>query len=263
MDLTKIALLQVDSSTNIPIQERIYNTLQTLEATIRENPKLIMLPELWATGAFMVEETKPLAKQVLEETLPQIKHLAKTYKTWIHTGSFLEETPSGTFNTSYLIDDRGEEITKYRKIHLFGFDEGEATLLTPGQEIIVVPTPIGITGLATCYDLRFPELFRAMVQKGANSFLITSGWPKERINHWNALLKARAIENQAYVIACNGVGQQSNHELAGNSQVIDPWGDIQIQANQSQEILFTDINIQKAGMVREKMPVLADRVINQ
>ena len=263
MDLTKIALLQVDSSSTTSIQNRIKNTLNNLEETLKQNPKLTILPELWATGAFMVEETKSEAKETLEQTLPQIKNLANKYRTWIHSGSFLEETPSGTFNTSYLFDDRGEEVAKYRKIHLFGFDQGEATQLVAGEEIIVVPTPIGITGLVTCYDLRFPELFRAMIQKGANSFLITSGWPKKRLNHWNALLKARAIENQAYVIACNGIGTQTDNELGGNSQVIDPWGDIQIQAGEKAETLFTDIDIQKAGQVREKMPVLADRVINQ
>jgi predicted amidohydrolase len=263
VDLTKIALLQVDSSTTTPIQERIQNTLQTLEATLKDQPKLIMLPELWATGAFMVEQTKSQAKEFLEPTLEKIKQLAKKYETWIHTGSFLEATSSGTYNTSYLLDDRGEEVAKYRKIHLFGFDEGEASLLIPGKEIVVVPTPIGITGLTTCYDLRFPELFRAMIQQGANSFLITSGWPKKRLNHWNALLKARAIENQAYVIACNGIGLQTDNELGGNSQVIDPWGEVQIQAQESEETLFTEIDIQKPSLVREKMPVLADRVINQ
>ena len=263
MDLTKIALLQVDSSAATPIQNRIDQTLSNLETTLKEKTKLVMLPELWATGAFMVEQTKSQAKEFLEPTLEKLKQLAKEYETWIHTGSFLEETQSGTYNTSYLLDDRGEEVAKYRKIHLFGFDEGEASLLVPGKEIVVVPTPIGITGLATCYDLRFPELFRAMVQKGANSFLITSGWPQKRLSHWNALLKARAIENQSYVIACNGVGEQLDNQLGGHSQVIDPWGEIQIQADQNQEILFTNIDIQKANQVREKMPVLADRVINQ
>ena len=263
MDLTKIALLQINSTDQDSIDQRISHTLTKLEETLKQNPKLTILPELWATGAFLVEETKSQAKQVLDQTLPEIKNLAKTYKTWIHSGSYLEETPSGTFNTSFLIDDQGAVITKYRKIHLFGFDQGEATQLLPGSEIVVIPTPIGITGLATCYDLRFPELFRAMVQRGVNSFLITSGWPKKRINHWNALLKARAIENQSYVIACNGVGTQNNNQLGGSSQVIDPWGDIQIQAQEAEEVLFIDIDIQKANQVREKMPVLADRVINQ
>ena len=263
MDFTKIALMQVDSSSSTAIQNRIDKTLKELEETLKQNPKLTILPELWATGAFMVEETKHQAKQVLENTLPQIKNLAKKYKTWIHSGSFLEETPSGTFNTSYLIDDQGHEVAKYKKIHLFGFDQGESAQLISGEEIVVAPTPIGITGLVTCYDLRFPELFRAMIKKGANSFLITSGWPQKRLSHWNALLKARAIENQSYVIACNGVGDQGDNQLGGNSQVIDPWGEVQIQAGEKAETLFTDIDIQKANQVREKMPVLADRVINQ
>jgi len=96
VDLTKIALLQVDSSTAIPIQTRIDQTLHNLETTLKEKPKLVMLPELWATGAFMVEQTKAQAKEFLEPTLEKLKQLAKKYETWIHAGSFLEEPQSRT-----------------------------------------------------------------------------------------------------------------------------------------------------------------------
>jgi predicted amidohydrolase len=257
VNLAKIALLQASTTNEEEIYSRINRVLNDLEAALQNQGKLAMLPELWASGAFSVSETKHLAKDITDSALPKIKELAKKYKTWINSGSFLENTSEGIYNTSYLFDDRGELITKYRKIHLFGFDQGEAVELLAGQEVVVIPTPIGITGLATCYDLRFPELFRLMVQKGANSFLITSGWPEKRISHWNALLKARAIENQAFVIACNGVGDQ----LAGNSQVIDPWGETIYQASNKQETIFAEIDLQKANEVRESLPVLADRVL--
>jgi predicted amidohydrolase len=257
VNLSKIALLQVATTAEEDISFRINRVLQDLETALQTQVKLAILPELWASGAFSVSETKQLAKEITDAALPQIKELAKKYKTWIHAGSFLEDTAAGIFNTSYLFDDRGEQVAKYRKIHLFGFDQGEAVELLAGQEVVVIPTPIGITGLVTCYDLRFPELFRLMVQKGANSFLITSGWPEKRLSHWNALLKARAIENQSYVIACNGVGDQ----LAGNSQVIDPWGETIFQAGNKPEIIYSEINLQKANEVREALPVLADRVL--
>jgi len=257
VNLAKIALMQVATTDGEEIPSRINRVVSNLEETLKIQVKLAMLPELWASGAFKVRETKHLAKEITDNALPQIKDLAKKYKTWIHAGSYLEQTSTGIYNTSYLFDDRGELVSKYRKIHLFGFDEGEAAELLAGSEVVVIPTPIGITGLATCYDLRFPELFRAMVQKGANSFLITSGWPEKRITHWNALLKARAIENQAFVIACNG----TDTHLAGNSQVIDPWGETVIQASNKEETIFTEIDLQKANQVREALPVLADRVL--
>jgi predicted amidohydrolase len=257
VNLAKIALMQVSTTEGEEIPSRITRVVNNLEETLKQQVKFVMLPELWVSGAFKVSETKHLAKEITDSALPQIKELAKKYKTWIHAGSYLEQTSTGIYNTSYLFDDRGELISKYRKIHLFGFDEGEAAELLAGSEVVVIPTPIGITGLATCYDLRFPELFRAMVQKGANSFLITSGWPEKRISHWNALLKARAIENQAFVIACNG----TDTNLAGNSQVIDPWGETVIQASNKEETIYTEIDLQKANQVREALPVLADRIL--
>lgn len=249
--------MQVAITEGEEITSRITRVINNLEGTLKSQVKLVILPELWASGAFKVSETKHLAKEITDSALPLIKDLAKQYKTWIHAGTYLEQTSTGIYNTSYLFDDRGEVVSKYRKIHLFGFDEGEAAELLAGSEIVVIPTPIGITGLATCYDLRFPELFRAMVQKGANSFLITSGWPEKRITHWNALLKARAIENQSFIIACNG----TDTNLAGNSQVIDPWGETVIQAGNKEETIVTEIDLQKANQVREALPVLADRVL--
>jgi predicted amidohydrolase len=257
VNLAKIALMQVATTDGEEIPARITRVVNNLEQTLKTQVKLAMLPELWASGAFKVSETKHLAKEITDNALPQIKDLAKKYKTWIHAGSYLEQTSTGIYNTSYLFDDRGELVSKYRKIHLFGFDEGEAAELLAGSEVVVIPTPIGITGLATCYDLRFPELFRAMVQKGANSFLITSGWPEKRITHWNALLKARAIENQAFVIACNGTGD----ELGGESQVIDPWGVNLSSLSRKEDVLFENIDLQLSNNIREKMPFLEDRVI--
>ncbi len=98
-------------------------------------------------------------------------------------------------------------VATYRKIHVFGYG-GEAELMSAGDELVVVDTPLGPTGLATCYDTRFPEQFRALAERGAQAFLITSGWPTKRIEAWDVLVQARAIEDQAWVIACNQVGMQ-------------------------------------------------------
>jgi predicted amidohydrolase len=148
----------------------------------------------------------------------------------------------------------------YPKIHLFGFDSGEAAMLDSGSTPVVVPTPLGVTGLATCYDLRFPELFRALVDDGATAFLLTSGWPDARIEHWNVLLRARAIENLAWVVACNEVGTHAGVLLGGRSSVIDPWGEVVVQGPADRECLVVaGIDPSRSDEARERFPALRDR----
>ena len=118
-----------------------------------------------------------------------------------------------------------------------------------------------MTALTTCYDLRFPELFRKLNEKGATSILMTSGWPDVRIEHWNVLAKARAIENQSIFIACNGVGKNGEVNLGGNSVVIDAWGNVLNELSTQEKVINVEIDLQNVIDIREKLPVLADRVI--
>ena len=152
----------------------------------------------------------------------------------------------------------GTLVASYRKIHLFGFDGGETVLMSSGEELVVVETPLGMTGLATCYDLRFPELFRALTEGGSTAFLLTSGWPMPRIEHWDVLTRARAIENQAWLIACNEVGTQGEFTLGGHSTVVDPQGRVVAQAGTGEEVLIVDIDPDASAAWREQFPVLAD-----
>ena len=106
-----------------------------------------------------------------------LRDMARSSGSWLHSGSFVEREGKNLFNTSYLITPNGEIAGRYRKIHLFGFNSKETTLLTPGDAVTVVKTPLGNMGMATCFDLRFPELFRKMVDQGAEMFLVCSAWP--------------------------------------------------------------------------------------
>lgn len=187
--------------------------------------------------------------------------LARELGVWIHGGSLAELTDESVrHNTCVLFDPEGELVATYRKIHLFGFAEGERTVMSGGDELVVVDTPLGTTGLATCYDLRFPELFRALTDVGATAFLVSSGWPLSRIEHWDVLTRARAIEDQAWVIACNEVGTQGAEKvvLGGHSVVIDPRGVVIAQAGESEEILYAEIDADEAGRWRAAFPALAD-----
>jgi predicted amidohydrolase len=143
---------------------------------------------------------------------------------------------------------------------LFGFDFGEAAVLTAGPELVVIDSPLGATGSATCYDARFPELFRGLLDRGAESFVIPSGWPTARIDHWRTLLKARAIENLAWTLGCNQVGVQAGVELGGASLVIDPWGHVIAEAPADEEcLLLAEIDLSLVTRSRDAFPALKDR----
>jgi predicted amidohydrolase len=187
--------------------------------------------------------------------------MAKAADTWVHAGSYAERLPDRrTFNTAVLIGPDGEIVATYRKRHLFGFATGERTLITAGDALIVAETPLGHTGIATCYDLRFPEMFRDLVEAGAETFLVASGWPTPRIGHWDVLTRARAIEDQAWMVACNGVGSHADITLGGHSIVIDPQGNVIAEAGDEETVLFADVEPGRAREWREAFPVLDDRL---
>ena len=170
-----------------------------------------------------------------------------------------EALAGNTYNTAVLIGPNGDIRATYRKVHLFGFSGGETTLMTAGDDLVVVDTPLGPTGLATCYDLRFPEMFRQLVDRGAQSFLVASGWPTRRIEHWRILARARAIENQAWMLACNEVGSHAGVVLGGNSMIVDPWGAIVAEGDSSECVVSAELDPEYVTETRQIFPVLADR----
>jgi predicted amidohydrolase len=220
---------------------------------------MVMLPELWHVGAFEIDQLAKHAQALDGPLMTDLGALAAELGVWLHAGSFAERASDGElFNTSVLFDPNGSVAATYRKIHLFGFDGGETTVLSGGDELVVVDTPLGPTGLATCYDLRFPELFRALNEGGATCVLLTSGWPTPRIAHWDVLTRARAIENQMWLVACNEVGQQGSVTLGGHSMIVDPTGDVIALAAESEEVLRGAIDPQFSARWRAEFPVLPD-----
>ena len=182
--------------------------------------------------------------------------------TWLHGGSFCELADDGShYNTSVLFAPDGSLVASYRKVHLFGFDGGETVLMSGGDELFVVETPLGPTGLATCYDLRFPELFRALTEGGATAFLLTSGWPTPRIEHWDILTRARAIENQAWFVACNEVGAQPGIQLGRSLGGGRSQGSGRRQAGTDEEVLVVDVDPGASARWRAEFPVLDDIAI--
>jgi predicted amidohydrolase len=185
---------------------------------------------------------------------------AAALKRHILMGSFVERTARGLFNTSLLIDPAGEIAAAYRKIHLFGYQSRERDLLTRGSEVVVTDTPWGKAGLATCYDLRFPEQFRKMVDLGAVFFLVVSAWPAVRLEPWILFNRVRALENLAFLISSNCAGADAGSPYAGHSMIVDPVGNVLAQGQDRECLVSAEIEIGRVAAVREEFSALHDRV---
>lgn len=244
--------------------ESIESRRERVAALVREQAgaDLVVLPELWTTGAFAFEEFAGRAEPLEGPTYEAMAKAASDAGVWLHAGSIPERDPDGPlYNTSLLFTPSGELAAAYRKIHRFGFDKGEAVLMGAGGELVTVRLPETTLGLATCYDLRFPELFRGLVDAGAETLVVPAGWPERRRAHWTLLARARAVENQAFVLACGTAGTHAGVPQAGHSIVVDPWGEVLAEAGPGEEVLTVDLDPGKVATTREQFPALKDRVL--
>jgi predicted amidohydrolase len=226
----------------------------------QDGADLVVLPELWTTGAFAVESFAAAAEPLEGPTYEAMAKAASDAGVWLHAGSIPERDPDGPlYNTSLVFSPSGDLAAAYRKIHRFGFDKGEVVLMGAGRELVTVRLPHTVLGVATCYDLRFPELFRALVDAGAETFVVPAGWPERRRAHWTLLARARAVENQAYVLACGTDGTHAGVPQAGHSIVVDPWGEVLAEAGSDEEVLTVEFDPSKVATTREQFPALKDR----
>lgn len=255
-----MALLQVSSDAHESPAVRIDRVLGLLADTAPD-ADVTVLPELWVSGAFDLDVARQVAAPLEGPVLDRVRDIAADAGTWIHAGSYVERAADGAaYNTAVLIGPHGGIVATYRKRHLFGFATGERTLMSEGRDLLVVETPLGMTGIATCYDLRFPEMYRSLVDRGATAFLMCSGWPTPRIEHWRVLTRARAIENLAWVVACNGVGSHAGITLGGHSTVVDPQGHVVAEGDGTEEVILTSVVPDAVGEWRTAFPALGDRI---
>jgi len=244
--------------------ESVASRRRRTAALIREQAgsDLVVLPELWTTGAFAYEEFGAEAEPLEGPTYEVMAKAASDAGVWLHAGSIPERDPDGPlYNTSLVFSPSGELAAAYRKIHRFGFDKGEAVLMSAGRDVVTVRLPGTTLGVATCYDLRFPELFRSLVDAGAETLVIPAGWPERRRAHWTLLAQARAVENQAFVLACGTAGTHAGVPQAGHSIVVDPWGEVLAEAGAGEEVLTVEFDPGKVAATREQFPALKDRVM--
>ncbi len=234
--------------------------------------ELVALPENFA---FMRREGEPITcAQALDgEVVASLRELAIRHRIWLLGGSFAERIPDEArlHNTSVVVDPTGEIIAVYRKLHLFDVDlrarggqrYAESETFAPGSEVVVASTPFGEIGLSVCYDLRFPELYRAMAERGARWLAVPSAFARETgRDHWEVLLRARAIENQAFVIAAAQVGEHGGGRASyGRTLIVDPWGLVLARAADRAGPIMADCALEEQDRIREALPVLRHRRI--
>ena len=216
---------------------------------------LIVLPELWRVGYFDFGAYVRRAETIDGETVSFLRGQARDLGAFVLGGSLIERAHGRLYNTAVLLDREGNLVGAYRKIHLLDYRSQERTILAAGEAVVTTPTEMGVLGLATCYDLRFPELFRTMAGRGAEVFLIPAAWPSRRVEAWDALSRARAVENQAYVLACNGAGKG----LLGRSRAVDPWGVVVASLGERPGVLTAEIDLLGLREFREEFPAWRER----
>ncbi|QLC34157.1 carbon-nitrogen family hydrolase [Halarchaeum sp. CBA1220] len=266
----RLALAQFESATgDVSANERAAR--DAIADAAAAGADCVALPELWDVGYFAFDAYPEAAEPLDGARLGRIADLAAAHDVAVLAGSVVEdlaasasagfETPaeSGYANTSVLFDATGERRLVYRKHHLFGYDSAEADRLVPGERLETADLGGFTVAATTCYDLRFPELYRALLDRGATLVLVPSAWPYPRVEHWRTLARARAVENQWYLGAVNGVGTQDGTTLLGRSTVYDPWGTPVTTSDDEATTVYADVDPERVADVRAEFPALEDR----
>ena len=257
----RISLGQFDIQLGAPQENLARVSTLAAQANQRES-QFLLLPELWSTGYDL--ENWPMHAAPLEQGFfAEMAGLARAHRLWLG-GSLLERRGSQAYNTFVLYDSLGELAACYRKIHRFRLMDEDQWLGAGDRPVLASlklteDAPTLKAGLAVCYDLRFPELFRSYALQGAELILLPAEWPAARLEHWQVLLRARAIENQCFIAAVNRVGVSKGEAFGGHSQVIDPWGRVLLQGGTEPELLTVDLDLGEAARVRRQIPILEDR----
>jgi len=239
------------------VKENLAKAESMIAAAAQRGSDLVLLPELWSTGydlAAAAQHAAALDAGIFAQTAD----LAARYK--IHVaGSCLSAIGPHRFgNTLVCFGPTGDLLGSYSKAHLYRLMD-EDRFLTAGDRTALIDLPWGAAGLAICYDLRFPELFRRYALDGATMVILPAEWPRPRIAHWRTLLRARAIENQMFVIACNRVGETPSDQFPGHSAIINPLGHALVEGGEDEALLTAEMDLEEIRKFREKIPVFEDR----
>ncbi|MBQ4861408.1 carbon-nitrogen hydrolase family protein [Pseudoalteromonas sp. MMG013] len=237
-----------------------------LELLEISSPTLVCLPESWLAFSHTSSDTLALS-QSNWQWIEKLKLLCQHHGIWLAAGTIALPYKDGQYYAaSILLNDKGNIVAQYNKIHLFDVDvdDGstgyrESTHTVAGRDVVVVDSPFGKIGLSVCYDVRFAGLYHTMVEQGAQLLLVPSAFTVVTgVAHWQPLLQARAIETQCYVIAAAQTGVHENgRKTFGHSLILSPWGTVLADAGKAPKVIQSDIDLVELMQIRTKMPVLA------
>jgi len=260
----KLACLQMNSGSDVAAN--LSTLKQMISTAAGEGAQLVMAPEyallMDGSGRVMREGSLPADGG---EVLRELQALAAQLKLWLLPGSLtLRSDDERIVNRSFLIDDGGHIVASYDKIHMFDvtLPDGkvirESSAYRPGERAVIAQMPWGKLGMSICYDLRFPQLYRALAQGGAEFLSIPSSFQRQTGKaHWHTLLRARAIENAAYVFAPAMCGEHGgNRQTYGHALIVDPWGEVLADAGEEPGIIYAEIDAARVAKIRGMMPSL-------
>lgn len=262
----RLALAQLDIGEGA-VDANVERAVDAIHEAADRGADLVCFPELFNVGFFAFEQYQRAAEGLDGESLTAVRGAAVEADVALLAGSIVEDlsqtdggpAEEGLANTSVLYDADGERRLVYRKHHLFGYESAEAQLLTPGEDLQTTDI-LGFTvAVTTCYDLRFPEMYRDLADRGVDLVLVPSAWPYPRVEHWELLPRARAVENLCYVAAVNGTGEFADAELLGRSTVYDPWGTTLASSSDDSTLVVADLDPDRVTHIREEFPALRDR----
>ena len=262
----RVAAVQLNSSADL--RANLASADRLTRAAAAQGASLIVLPEKW-TAIGSEEQLRAAAETLDGEALSWARAIARELSLDLVAGSILELLPGQDklANTCVHVDPQGEIRATYRKLHMFDVDVGgrsyrESELEQAGEEIVLSHTAEGVElGLSICYDLRFPELYRILAVRGARVIAVPAAFTLATTrDHWETLLRARAIENQAFVVAANQVGAHpGGHRSGGRSMIVDPWGVVLAQAPDSEAHVLAELDLERQRQIRSELPSLANR----
>ncbi len=261
-------LAAVQMTTTANVSENLEKAEFSVRQAAAQGAELVLLPEMFLS----MSGTHYSRLADTDDWLNSLKSWCQELGIWLVAGAVPRRSPDpeeARVNSSALVlNNQGEEVARYDKIHLFDVDVADAQgayresqRFAPGEQVVVVDSPVGKLGLSICYDIRFPELFRQLRDKGADVILVPAAFThRTGAAHWETLLRARAIETQCYVLAANQCGWHDEHRQTwGHSMWIDPWGVVQAQLAENEGVLTGVVEPEVRAGIRQSMPVMQHR----
>ena len=267
--MSVVAAIQMASGPNV--KANLEEAEKLIKTAVQQDAKFVVLPENFAIMGLTEVDKVAIAETAGDGPIQQfLSQQAKRHNIWIVGGTIPIESgvPGKVYSASLLYNDSGEMIARYDKIHLFDVvledsneSYNESETIESGDDVVVVDTPFGKLGMAVCYDLRFPELFRAMADVGMEVCVLPSAFTNLTGRaHWESLLRARAIENLCYMIAPDQGGyHKSGRETYGDSMIIDPWGVVLNRLPHGTGVVVSDVDLEKLRRTRKNFPALQHR----